>query len=315
MTDTKKVIVTGATGLIGRQLCRRLADQGYHVIIFSRDPQSARRKVPTAQEFIAWTPAEQGPWAGALDGVYGVINLAGAPVFGKRWNASYKAEIHDSRVVGTRGLVNAMRAAQRKPQVFVSGSAIGYYGARDDTPLDESAAPGDDFMARVCVDWEAEALKAQAEGIRTVVVRTGIVLSTEEGALPQLLLPFRMFVGGPILPGSQWVSWIHIDDEVGLLMQALEDQRVNGPLNATAAQPLRNRDFAATLGRVYGTPSWLPVPSFGLHIVLGEVTNTLATGQRVLPHKSQDLGYAFAYTTAEAALRELLKKPQVSTKA
>lgn len=309
MTETKKVVVTGATGLIGRTLCKRLAERGYHVIVFSRDAASARRKVPSAQEFVAWTPTEQGPWAGALDGVYGVVNLAGAPVFGKRWSEAYKAEIRNSRVVGTRGLVNAMHAAQHKPQVFVSGSAIGYYGARDDTKLDEQATPGSDFMARLCVDWEAEALKAQADGIRTVVVRTGIVLSTEEGALPQLLLPFRMFVGGPILPGSQWVSWIHIDDEVALLLQALADERVSGPLNATAPEPLINRDFAATLGRVYGTPSWLPVPSFALKVVLGEVTNTLATGQRVIPKKAQELGYTPTFTTAEAALRDLLKKP------
>jgi uncharacterized protein len=308
VTDTKKVIVTGATGLIGRTLCQRLAERSYSVIVFSRDPASAKRKVPSAQEFVAWTPTEQGPWASALDGVYGVINLAGAPVFGKRWSEDYKAEIRNSRVVGTRGLVNAMHAAQHKPQVFISGSAIGYYGARDDTQLDEQAQPGSDFMARVCAEWEAEALKAQADSVRTVVVRTGIVLSTEEGALPQLLLPFRMFVGGPILPGTQWVSWIHIDDEVGLLIQALEDARLSGPINATAPTPLINRDFAATLGRVYGTPSWMPVPSFALQIVLGEVTNTLATGQRVIPKKAQELGYSIAYPTAEAALRNLLKK-------
>lgn len=313
MTDTKNIIVTGATGLIGRTLCQRLAERGYRVTVFSRDPQAARKKTPAAHDFVAWTPAEQGPWSAAIDGAYGVVHLAGASLFAKRWTDAYKAEIRESRVVGTRGLVNAMRAAQRKPQVFVSGSAIGYYGARDDAQLDESAPPGDDFVARVCVDWEAEALKAQALGVRTTIVRTGIVLSTEEGALPQLLLPFRMFAGGPILPGTQWFSWVHIADEVGMLLLALEDERSSGPLNATAPQPLRNRDFAATLGRVYGTPSWLPVPSFGLRIVLGEVTDTLATGQRVIPRKAQDLGYSFKFSTAEAALRDLLKKPASAT--
>src|SRR5262249_52410447 len=158
-----------------------------------RDTEAARRKVPGAQEYVQWVPSESGAWASALDGVYGIVHLAGAPVFGKRWSAAYKQELRDSRIVGTGGLVKAMSAAQHKPQVFVNGSAVGYYGFRDDTKLDEGASPGSDFLAQLCVDWEAEALKAQAAGIRTVVVRTGVVLSTEEGALPQMLLPFKLF--------------------------------------------------------------------------------------------------------------------------
>ncbi|HEX6290653.1 MAG TPA: TIGR01777 family oxidoreductase [Herpetosiphonaceae bacterium] len=308
MADTKRVVITGATGLIGKRLCEQLKAKGYQIVVFSRDPQQARRSLPGAAEYITWTPAEEGPWTGAIDGAYGVIHLAGAPIIGKRWSAAYKAEIRNSRVIGTRGLVNAMRAAQHRPQVFVSGSAVGYYGARDDTKLDESAAPGDDFLARTCIEWEREAAKAEELGIRTAIVRTGIVLDPREGALPQMLLPFRFYAGGPILPGTQWFPWIHVDDEIGLIMLALEDQRVRGPLNAAAPESQTNRDFSATLGRVMRSPSWFPVPGFALRIVLGEVSGMLAEGQRVIPKKALDLGYQFKYPNSEQALRQLLRK-------
>lgn len=308
MADTRRVVITGATGLIGRRLFEQLTSRGYQIVIFSRDPQKARRSLPGAAEYVAWTPSENGPWAGAINGAYAVIHMAGAPILGKRWSEAYKAEIRDSRIIGTRGLVNAMRAAQNKPQVFVSGSAVGYYGGRDDTKLDESAAPGDDFLARVAIDWEDEASQAEELGIRTVLVRTGIVLDPKEGALPQMSLPFRFYGGGPILPGTQWFPWIHVDDEVGLILLALEDERARGPLNASAPEPQTNRDFSRTLGKVMGSPAWFPVPSFGLRILLGEVAAMLTEGQRVIPKKALDLGYQFKYPTSEQALRNLLGK-------
>lgn len=308
MADTRRVIVTGATGLIGRRLCEELKSKGYQIVIFSRDPQKARRSLPGATEYVAWTPAESGPWASAIDGAHAVIHLAGAPILGKRWSEAYKAEIVNSRIIGTRGIVNAMRAAQSKPRVFVSGSAVGYYGARDDTKLDENATPGSDFLAQLAVDWENEATKAEGLGIRTVLVRTGIVLDPKEGALPQMSLPFRFYGGGPILPGTQWFPWIHVDDEVGLIMLALEDERVRGPLNASAPEPQTNHDFSKTLGKVMGSPSWFPVPGFGLRLLLGEVAAMLTEGQRVIPKKALDLGYQFKYPTSEQALRQLLGK-------
>ncbi|MBC8074978.1 MAG: TIGR01777 family protein, partial [Chloroflexales bacterium] len=297
------------TGLIGRSLCQRLLERGYELTVFSRDSRAARKRVPGTQQYVDWSPAESGPWASALDGAYAVINLAGAPVFGRRWSEAYKREIRDSRVIGTRGLVRAALSATNGPQVFVAGSAVGYYGFRDDTPLDESAAPGNDFLARVCVDWEGEARPAEAAGMRTVLLRTGIVLSLEEGALPQMLLPFKLRGGGPILPGTQWLPWVHLADQVGLIMLALEDERIGGPLNASAPEPLRNRDFAALLGKHYGTPSWLPVPGFSLRVLLGEVADMISEGQRVIPRKALDNGYQFRFPTAEAALRDLFKKP------
>jgi hypothetical protein len=304
-SETRRVVVSGATGLIGKKLCEQLTLKGYELVVLSRNPEKARKVVPGAA--VAWEPsAEPGAWASVIDGAYGVVHLAGAPVFGPRWTEKYKQEIRDSRVLGTRGLVAAMRAAEKKPAVFVCGSAIGYYGFRGDEELDESGAPGDDFLAQVTVEWEQAGAQAEQEGIRTVLLRTGAVLDVSEGALPTMLPAFQLFMGGPILPGTQWFSWVHIDDEVGLIMLALEDERARGPLNATAPTPQTNRDFSATLGKVIGRPSWLPVPKFALIALLGEVGNMVAEGQRVIPRKALDLGYKFRYTTSEEALRQLL---------
>lgn len=304
----ERVVVTGATGLVGKKLCAQLMQEGYEVIVFSRKPETAREAVPNTAGYVEWTPTSAGNWAHALEGVYGVIHLAGAPIFGQRWDTAYKQELRDSRVVSTRLLVEAMAGLQHKPAVFVSGSAVGYYGHRDDTRLDEQAAPGDDFLAQVCAEWEQEARKAEALGIRTVTVRTGIVLDAHEGALAQMKIPFQFFAGGPILPGTQWFSWIHVDDEVGIIMLALEDERVRGPLNATAPEPQTNKDFTATLGKVLGAPAWLPVPGFSLKLLLGELANNLVEGQRVIPQKALDMGYQFQYPTSEQALRNLLKR-------
>lgn len=331
MTEAKRVVVTGATGMIGRVLCQNLSARGYQVVAFSRDPRKARQLAPGAAEYVAWQPTESGPWAGALDGAYGVIHLAGASLFGKRWSESYKREIVASREIGTRGLVNAMAAARIKPQVFVSMSAVGYYGPHGDEPIDESAPAGHDFLARVCQVWEREGGKAADLGIRTVLFRSGVVLGgddrmaipidlghialdrpglilkTEEGAFPLLVMPFYFFAGGPILPGTQYLSWIHADDTLGLLMLALEDERVRGPLNATAPEPQTNREFARTIGRVMGRPAWLPVPGFALKLMLGEMADMITTGHRVIPKQAQALGYQFKYPTSDRAIRAILK--------
>lgn len=306
-SEGKRVVVTGATGLIGKALCARLRERGYAVVVLSRDPEGARGAVPGAAEYVRYEPAESGAWASALDGAWGVVNLAGASIAGKRWNEAYKHEIRDSRVLGTRGLVAAMRAAKTKPQVFVSGSAIGYYGPRDNTALDEGAAPGDDFLAGVVKEWEAEGMRAEELGIRTVLLRTGVVLDAKEGALPQMKRPVSLFVGGPVLPGDQWFSWIHLADEVGIIMLALEDERVRGPLNATAPGVQTNRDFYRTLGKVLGRPIWAPVPGFALKVIVGESAELLTTGQRVIPKKAQELGYRFQYPTSEAALTQIFQ--------
>ncbi|NJP07919.1 MAG: TIGR01777 family protein [Chloroflexaceae bacterium] len=302
----RRVVVAGATGLIGRHLCAYLHERGNEVIALVRNVEKAKRQILTATAYVHWQPSEHSAWAESLDGADALVNLAGASIFGKRWDAAYKNEIRDSRVVSTRVLFSALIAARRKPAVFINGSAIGYYGPRDATPLDEQSPPGNDFLAQVGVAWEQEALEAEELGIRTVLLRTGIVLDHDDGALPKMMLPFQLLSGGPILPGNQWLSWIHIADEIGLIALALDDERVTGPLNATAPEPQTNRDFMATLGRVMGRPSWLPTPGFGLHLLLGEVADLLVQGQRVLPRKAQSYDYQFRYPTAEAALRDLL---------
>ncbi len=301
----KRVVVTGATGLIGREVCATLIAKGYEVVVFSRDPQGARAKVPGAAEYVAWTPSESGPWAAALDGAHGVISLAGASIAGQRWTPEHKRAIRDTRVLGTRGLVKAMAAAQQQPEVFVSGSAIGFYGPRDDTPLAEGASAGVGFLTEVVKAWEAEASQAEALGIRTVLIRTGVVLDKREGALPQMALPFKFFAGGPVLPGTQWVSWIHHADEVGLIVLALENDQARGPINAVAPGAQMYKDFARTLGQVLHRPSWAPVPGFAVRLLVGEAAELATTGQRVIPQKAQELGYRFAYPASESALREI----------
>lgn len=333
MAEARRVVVTGATGLIGRKLCAKLEARGYRVVVFSRNPEKARSSMRNGSEFVAWTPSENGPWAGAIDGAHAVIHLAGANNFGQRWTKAYKQEIKDSRVIGTRGIVNAMRQASIKPKVFICGTAIGYYGPRDDTVIDESGSAGDDFLAQVVKEWEAEGAKAEQLGIRTVLLRTGIVLGSdkrgvplpvdlggaslkrpgvvldfENGALPLMALPFRLFTGGPIGSGKQYFSWIHLDDEIGLIMMALENEQVRGPINATAPEPLTNAEFSKAVGKVMNRPSWLPVPGFALKLMLGEVADVLTKGQRVMPRKAQELGYQFKYPTADTALRQLFKK-------
>jgi uncharacterized protein (TIGR01777 family) len=310
MSNSKRIILTGATGLIGTRLFAALRERGYEVVIFSRSPDAARARLPGAADYVAWTPSEGGPWAAALDGAHAVIHLAGAPIsqglIGVRWTEAYKREIRASRVVGTRGIVQAIAAVRNRPAVLVNASAIGYYGYRDDTPLDESAPPGRDFVAEVTVAWEREALAAEPLGVRVALVRTGIVLDPGAGALGQLLIPFRLRTGGPIMPGTQYYSWIHPADEVGIILLALEDERARGPLNATAPTPQTNRDFTTTLGQVLGSPSWLAVPEFSLRIALGEMADLVTKGQRVLPKRAQELGYSFRFPELAPALRDLL---------
>jgi uncharacterized protein (TIGR01777 family) len=311
MSNQKRAILTGATGLIGRQLFAALRERDYAVVVFSRSPDEARKKLPGAADYVAWSPEESGPWAAAIDGAHAVINLAGAPIsqglIGVRWTEDYKREILASRVIGTRSLVQAIAVARERPAVLINASAVGFYGPRDATPIDEQAPAGHDFLGSVCVAWEQEAARAAELGVRVAKLRTGILLDPNSGALGQLLIPFRLRTGGPILPGTQYYSWIHPDDLIGLYLLALENDNASGPINATAPAPVTNREFTDTIGRVVGSPSWLPVPEFGLRLALGEMADVVIFGQRVLPRRAEELGYSFRYTALEPALRDLLK--------
>jgi uncharacterized protein len=295
-----KIVVAGGTGFLGRPLVERLKRDGHDVRILSR-------KAGGADE-IAWTPdGSVGPWASALEQADAIINLAGESIAGRRWTSAHKARIRESRMRATRSLVAAMQQAARVPAVLISGSAVGYYGPHGSEPLTEQSPPGDDFLARVCRDWETEALRA-AGPTRVVLLRTGLVLEKDGGALPPMALPFKLFAGGPVGSGDQYYSWIHRDDWIGLVSWALRTGSVSGPLNLTAPQPLPNREVAKTLGRVLRRPAFMPAPAFALRLLLGEMADALLlTGQRVMPAQAEALGYQFRYSTLDEALRAIYR--------
>jgi uncharacterized protein (TIGR01777 family) len=295
-----KVAVAGANGLIGSNLVRALRARGDEVVPLVRNPRNPGE--------VRWDPKAGGEWTRALDGVDGVVNLAGANVGGKRWSEDYKKEIRESRLQATRALVEGMRSASRRPRVFVSASAVGYYGGRGDEEVTESTPPGRDFLAEVCKAWEGEAAHAEQLGVRTVLLRTGVVLDGNDGALKKMVPPFKAFVGGPIGSGRQWVPWIHIGDEVGLILWAL-DGTVRGPVDATAPNPARMKDFARALGRALGRPSLLPVPGFALRLAMGEMAEVLLEGQRAVPRKALEGGYRFQFEDLERAFRDVLGRP------
>jgi len=299
-----RVTVTGATGLIGRKLLHALRERGAHVTVLTRDPDRARARLGDV-EAVRWDLLSEPAPAEALADRDAVVHLAGEPV-AQRWTAKAKRAIRDSRVTGTRNLVEGLRLTQERPRMLMSSSATGYYGAHGEEPLDEDAPPGDDFLAGVCVDWEAEAHRATELGLRVVQVRTGVVLDSSGGALGKMLTPFRLGVGGPVAGGCQYMSWIHADDLVGMMLTALDDERWSGPINATAPTPVPNRDFSRTLGRVLKRPSLLPIPGLALRALYGEMAEIVTTGARVVPAKPLVLGYEFRHSELEEALRAAL---------
>jgi uncharacterized protein len=302
-----RVTVTGATGLIGRALIAALGDRGAQVTVLSRDPARARTRLGDAVanapvEAVRWDPMNEPAPAAALAGRDAVVHLAGENV-AQRWSAKAKRAIRESRVTGTRHLVAGLQTAEPRPRTLLSASAIGYYGAHGEEPLDEDAPAGGDFLAEVCAAWEAEADRASELGVRVVRVRTGVVLDRNGGALAKMLTPFRLGAGGPIAGGRQYISWIHSDDLIGMLLAALTDERWTGPINATAPAPVCNRDFSRALGRALRRPSLLPVPGAALRLVYGEMAEILTTGARVVPAKPLVLGYQFRHPHLEEALR------------
>jgi len=249
-----------------------------------------------------------GAWEQCLEGADAVVNLAGAPIADGRWTEARKRWLTESRVLTTRLLAEAMSRRTSKPRALVSASGIGYYGASDDRVLDEGAARGEGFLADLCLAWEAEALRAAEFDVRVVTLRTGMVLEQDGGALPKMLLPFRLFAGGPIMPGTQWVSWIHRRDHIGLIQWILVTPDISGPINAVAPEAVTMNRFCEVLGRILHRPSWLPVPGFALRMALGELGTLMTTGQRVNPSKALSRGYVFHYPNLEPALRAILVK-------
>jgi uncharacterized protein (TIGR01777 family) len=294
-----KVIVVGATGLIGRRLTDALLRGGHAVLAVSRGGDTV-----AGAPGLAWDAAAGPLPAGALDGADAVVNLAGAGIGDGRWTAARKRLIRDSRVLTTRGIVDAL-AADGAPRVLLNASAVGYYGTGEETRTEDSP-PGRDFLAETCVAWEAEATRAAGHGVRVVLARTGIVLAKEGGAVRKQLGLYRAGLGGPLAGGRQWQSWIHADDVVGLMTFALERDDLSGPVNLTAPEPVRQARFAKAFGRAVGRPAWVWTPGFGLRLLLGEMATLALDGQRVLPERALGAGYTFRFTDVEAALRDAL---------
>ena len=302
-----RVAVSGATGLIGSELVRALTDRGDQAIALTRSVEGARGKLPSGVEFAAWSDPEASPApAGAFDGTDAVVHLLGEPI-AQRWTDEAKRKIRDSRVLGTRNLIAGINAVPqtRRPKVLVSQSATGYYGPRDDAPLDESASAGHDFLAGVTAAWEHEALQAE-DGIRVALPRTGVVLSPSGGALAKMLPPFRLGVGGPVGGGKQYVPWIHLDDVVGGLIRCIDDPQLSGPVNLTAPTPVTNRELSHALGHVLHRPAVFPVPALAVQLLYGEMSSVVTTGQRVIPRRLTDAGYTFEHPELEGALRDVL---------
>ena len=302
-----RVLITGASGMIGSRVCDALLGRGEEVVGLSRDPDRVRSTNPTVH-WHRWDSTAERPPAAALEGVDAVINLVGENL-NQRLTPEAKDRILRSRERATKNLVDAIAAADPHPPVLVSQSAVGYYGDRGDAIVDESAEPGTDFLARVCVSWEAAAREAEKAGIRTAIFRSAPVLDAEGGLLKQLLLPFRLGVGGPLAGGRQYLSWIHIDDEVALLLWATENEEVSGTFNATAPNPVTNREFSKTLGKVLRRPAVISAPKFAISALRGrELAEAVTSSQRAVPRRALDAGFQFRFTELEPALRDLLDR-------
>ena len=298
-----RVAVTGATGTIGSALVRELLARGDEVVALSRDPERARERLGEGVSAVRWEkPSVEPAPSDALSGCDAVVHLLGEPV-DQRWSDAAKQRIRDSRVFGTRYLVAGLRDASPRPRVLVSQSASGWYGGRGDEAVDESEPAGDDFLAGVVSDWEGEARTAEELDLRVVLTRTGVVLSPSGGALGKMMLPFKLGVGGPVAGGRQYVPWVHLDDVVGAMVCALDDERVRGPVNLTAPEPATNREFSKALGRVLRRPALMPVPALALKAMYGEMSSIVTTGARVVPARLAEIGYRFRQPDLEDALR------------
>jgi uncharacterized protein (TIGR01777 family) len=313
-----RVFMTGATGVVGPRLIRRLIKRGDQVVVLSRKAD-AWEKVGQDVSVIVGDPNEPGDWQSKLAECDAVVNLAGAGIFERRWDDDYKKLLRESRLRSTSNVVAAMATPDCQAKTLVSASAIGYYGPRGDEVITEDSPPGDDFMARICIEWEQAAFAAETHGVRVSAIRIGIVHDNLGAALPKILLPFKLGLGGPIGMalnpkdwGKHYWSWIHYADLCGIMLTALDNAEAKGPINGTAPNPVTNKEFAKALGKVLGRPAFAPTPALALRLMLGEVAEVITTGQRVVPARAMKLGYVFEFPEIESALYDLLKKAPAS---
>jgi uncharacterized protein (TIGR01777 family) len=300
-----KIVIAGGTGFIGRHVSQLLIREGLAVILLSRHTPDGKHLTNIHARHIQWDGRTQGTWAQECDGADVVINLSGAPIADKRWTPSRKRELIHSRVDSTRTLGHAIAGWKSKPHTFLTASGIGYYGDQGSKIVDETSPRGDGFLADLCLEWENAAQQIEATGLRVLDVRFGMVLGPDGGALSKMTLPFRMFLGGPILPGTQFVSWIHREDLARLILFVITHPSLRGPVNAVAPQAVTMKEFCRILGKAMNRPSWFPVPEFVLRMTLGELATMLTSGQRVHPLKALEAGFSFSYATLQAALDSL----------
>jgi uncharacterized protein len=301
-----KALVTGATGFVGQRLLAKLD----RAIVLSRHARKAAKELAQFHvQALDWDPLSGPPPVAAFNGVETIFHLAGDPVAEGRWNERKKARIRDSRVIGTRNLVEGLRSLSTRPTTLICASAVGYYGSRGDEELTEQSSPGRDFLAEVCIGWEREAAAARSLGIRVVSIRVGIVLGPGGGALAKMLTPFRLCLGSPLGSGRQYMPWVHIDDLVELMLFAALQPALTEPLNGVAPRPVTNLEFTKTLGRVLGRLTFLPaVPPIALKVLIGDFGEVLLASQRVIPKAALDAGFAFRFSELEPALRDVLKR-------
>jgi uncharacterized protein len=302
--STMKIAIAGATGFVGSPLVAELTSQGHDILILTRSPQKAKQHFPTAN-IVGYEPLTSGEWQQSISGCDAVINLVGEPIAEKRWTPSQKQEIMASRQITTQKIVEAINGAAVKPKVLVNASAIGYYGTSETVKFDETSPPGDDYLAQVCQAWESAAQQVSSD-TRLVILRLGIVLAPGGGVLGKMLPVFQTFMGGAIGSGHQWVSWIHRNDLIKLIITAIEQDTMQGIYNATAPNAVTMQQLAQDLGEVISRPSWLPVPAFVLETLLGEGAKIVLEGQQVLPQHTIAAGFTFQYPELKSALKSLL---------
>ncbi len=296
-----KILITGSTGLLGTELQKSFTDKGYELLL-------ASRKEPRDDKHIQWSIEEGFTDPDKLEGVDVVVHLAGENVSGLRWTDEKKKAIHDSRVLGTRNVVDAISKLKKKPKVFVASSAIGFYGERGEEEVTESSAAGDNFLAGVCKEWEAESRRAEDAGIRTVLLRTGIVLSKDGGALASMLTPFKLGVGGVVGSGKQWMSWISLEDEIAVINYVIENENIRGAVNAVSPNPVTNHDFTKILGDVLYRPTFLPLPEFAVSMIFGEMGDALLLAStKVMPKRLEDAGFEFKHPNLKEAIENAVK--------
>ena len=303
-----KIVIAGATGLIGKTLTKNLLDFEHSVVVLTRNPQRATTSPHPLLQIVHWDGRGAGSWHRHIDDTDAIVNLAGESLGTGRWTKSRKQVLISSRVDPTEAIVNAVKTATPKPRVLLSASAVGYYGPVEDGDVTEDHPAGDDFASRLCVEWEQAARAAESFGVRVVLLRSGIVLDPRGGAFQRMILPFRLFAGGPLGSGNQWLPWIHREDEIRAICFLLENERVSGPVNLAAPESATVRDFSAALGRVLRRPSALSVPAFVLRALLGEMADIVLTGQRAIPQKLFQAGFKFRFPALKDALEDLLVK-------